>query len=207
MAKGNKGSKSDDAGARVTELEEALSKERQGRRDADEAYRKLQVEVTTLRDENSAMEEKARVLEEGVGKLHQEIAELKATAVKVADKAAERAAESDLPPASAPNPPTEQEIHMQELLGRIQGLRDMLSTTARDLSQLHADEVTLSKKRARILADAAAVLARAVGATGQAPPPLPSAALEARLSIAPVVDISEVADLLESLRPPKAPVT
>lgn len=207
MAKGNKGSKSDDAGARVTELEEALSKERQGRRDADEAYRKLQVEVTTLRDENSAMEEKARVLEEGVGKLHQEIAELKATAVKVADKAAERAAESDLPPASAPNPPTEQEINMQELLGRIQGLRDILSTTARDLSQLHADEVTLSKKRARILADAAAVLARAVGATGQAPPPLPSAALEARLSIAPVVDISEVADLLESLRPPKAPLT
>ena len=204
MAKGSKGSKSDDAAARVAELEEALSKERQGRRDADDAYRKLQLEVVAAKDEVSALREAKSAMEAGVAKLHQEIAELKATAVKVAEKAAERAAESDLPPASAPNPPTEQEINMQELLGRIQGLRDMLSTTSRDLSQLHADEVTLSKKRARILADACAVLARAVGATGQAPPPLPSAALEARLSIAPVVDISEVADLLESLRPPKA---
>ena len=42
-------------------------------------------------------------------------------------------------------------------------------------SQLHADEVALRKKRCRALSDACALLARAVGATGQAPPPIPSA--------------------------------
>ena len=91
------------------------------------------------------------------------------------------------------------------MLARIEGLREMLASASSELSQLHADEVALGKKRSRVLTDACAILARAVGATGQAPPPIPSAALEAKLSIAPVVDISEVADLIESLRPPRTP--
>lgn len=226
MAKASKADKSekadngDDAtSARVRELEEALAREKQDRddaedrakrandraRDGDEAYRKLQLEVvaakdevSALRDEKIALQDKAKALEEGLTKLHQEIAELKAAAVKAADQPSEPTSA-----AAPPSAPSEQEIHVQELLVRIQGLREMLSETSSNLSQLHADEVALSKKRARILADACAILARAVGATGQAPPPLPSAMLEARLSIAPVVDISEVAEIIESLRPPK----
>lgn len=224
MAKGSKAEKADNAegaegaDARLRELEEALARETQERKDAedrakrandrardgDEAYRKLQLEVvaahdevSALRDEKIALQDKAKALEEGLAKLHQDIAELKAAAVK---------ADDTKKPSLPPSAPSEQEIHVQELLSRIQGLREMLSDTSSNLSQLHADEVALSKKRARILADACAILARAVGATGQAPPPLPSAMLEARLSIAPVVDISEVAEIIESLRPPKAPV-
>lgn len=95
---------------------------------------------------------------------------------------------------------------LEMMLERIAGLREMLAGASIELSQLHADEVAMNKKRSRVLADACAILARAVGATGQAPPPIPSAALEARLSMmAPVIDISEVADLIESLRPPRAP--
>jgi hypothetical protein len=102
-------------------------------------------------------------------------------------------------------PPHEVIAQVEHMLARIEGLREMLAGASSELSQLHADEVALGKKRSRVLTDACAILARAVGATGQAPPPIPSAALEARLSIAPVVDISEVADLIESLRPPRAP--
>ena len=109
--------------------------------------------------------------------------------------------------ASAPAfaPPHEVFAQVEHMLQRIEGLREMLAGASNELSQLHADEVALGKKRSRVLTDACAILARAVGATGQAPPPIPSAALEARLSVAPVVDISEVADLIESLRPPRAP--
>ena len=108
----------------------------------------------------------------------------------------------DITPAA---PSHEVTAQVEAMLARIEGLREMLATAAIELSQLHADEVALGKKRGRVLSDACALLARAVGATGQIPPPLPSAALEARLSMAPVVDISEVADLIESLRPPRAP--
>lgn len=201
--------------SRIVELEVALAREKQERledaervkrandraRDADEAYRKLQLdlvaakdEVSSLRDEKLALEDKAHLLEDGVAFLRQEIAELKA------------AARSSSKPSAAEVPaPSQEAVQHEELLGRLNGLRELLSETASSLSQLHADEIALSKKRAQVLADACAILARAVGSTGQAPPPLPSAGLEARLSIAPVVDISEVAEIIESLRPPKAP--
>jgi hypothetical protein len=113
------------------------------------------------------------------------------------------------PKASAPPGPAapshEVIAQVEHMLQRIDGLREMLATASIELSHLHADEVALGKKRSRVLTDACALLARAVGATGQAPPPIPSPALEARFSIAPVIDISEVADLIESLRPPRAP--
>ena len=106
------------------------------------------------------------------------------------------------PPRASTRPPPEL-ARFESMMERVKSLRETLATTSAELSQLHADEVSLSKKRARVLADACAVLARAVGETGQAPPPMPSTRLEARLSIAPSVDISEVAELLESLRPPR----
>ena len=117
----------------------------------------------------------------------------------------------DLKPVSPPTaPPASGEV--EQVLRRIGSLREILSSTASELSQLHADEVALAARRTRVLGDSCALLARAVGETGQAPPPIPlsislptSAALEARLSIRPVVDISEVAELIESLRPPRTP--
>jgi len=119
-----------------------------------------------------------------------------------------RRIESAKPPPAAVLPASDA---VEQTLRRIVSLRELLVSTASELSQLHADEVALSAKRARILGDSCALLSRAVGETGQAPPPIPlsivmpSAALEARLSIRPVVDISEVADLIESLRPPLTP--
>ena len=94
---------------------------------------------------------------------------------------------------------------VEAMLARIEGLREMLATASIELSQLHADEVALGKKRSRVLSDACALLARAVGATGEAPPPDSKPRWRRACSIAPVVDISEVADLIESLRPPRAP--
>lgn len=121
---------------------------------------------------------------------------------------------SEKPPAKGPTiPPLVPPPHIVEMaiatsnaqveamLARIEGLRELLATASIELSQLNADEVALATRRTRVLTDACALLARAVGATGQAPPPIPSKSLEARLSIAPVVDISEVADLIDSLRP------
>jgi hypothetical protein len=93
---------------------------------------------------------------------------------------------------------------LDEVVKRIADLRELLSTASKQLSELHAAEVEFSVKRARILGDTCALLARAVGETGSGgpPPPLPSTALEAKLDYKPVVDISEVAQLIDSLRPP-----
>lgn len=163
---------------------------------AEEAYRKLQLELVTSKDETTAARDEIQQLKEKIAVLETEIARR--------DKVASAPGSSPSLP-KAPIDKAQIGMHVVNVLERIDGLRDLLARASTDLSQLHADEIAASKKRARILADACALLTRVVGATGQVPPPLPSAALEARLSVAPMVDISEVAELLESLRPPKAP--
>lgn len=219
----------------VKELEAALEREKQDRtdadnranraneraREADEAYRKLQLalvaakdDASTAWDETKRMQEKLTAIEEDV-KVLREAAAAAAAAPKPASVPPPKKSTAPPPkkstapaPAAAPRADAQQSevfAQVEHMLQRIEGLREMLAGASNELSQLHADEVALGKKRSRVLTDACALLARAVGATGQAPPPIPSAALEARFSIAPVVDISEVADLIESLRPPRAP--
>ena len=221
---------------RVTELEASLEREKQERaeaderatrandraRQADEAYRKLQLDLVTAKDEASSARDEARHLQEKLALFEADLAKLResseaAVAAALAATAAAKAASIPPPkPKSAPpkaqstppppRPHREVTAQVEAMLARIQGLREMCWPPRRlSFSQLHADEVALGKKRGRVLTDACALLARAVGAAGEAPPPIPSRSLEARLSIAPVVDISEVANLIESLRPPRAP--
>ena len=96
-------------------------------------------------------------------------------------------------------------IDIEEDPREIESLRQLLARASIELSELHADEAALAKKRSRVLSDVCALLAKATGESGQAPPPIPATALERRLTVAPAVDISEVAELIESLRPPAAP--
>jgi hypothetical protein len=220
------------------DLEAALEREKQDRadaddratrandraREADEAYRKLQLSLVAAKDDASTAWDETKRMQEKLTALDNDVKALREAAAAAAEAAAAPKTASAQPPApkalsaappkkSAPpasaagTTPGSNEVFAQveHMLQRIEGLREMLATASIELSQLHADEVALGKKRSRVLTDACALLARAVGATGQAPPPIPSAALEARFSIAPVVDISEVADLIESLRPPRAP--
>lgn len=204
------------ARGRIEELEKELEREKQDRvdaeqsaqrakdraREADEAYRKLQLDLVAAKDEATLARDETKRLEEKLAVFETELSRLRDAAIaKVSSTRPAKAASA--PPAPAPSP--EVSAAVEHMLQRIEGLRELLASASIDLSQLHADEIALGKKRTRVLSDACALLARAVGATGQAPPPIPSAALEARLSIAPVVDISEVADLIESLRPPRAP--
>ncbi|MBX3192965.1 MAG: hypothetical protein KF819_38630 [Labilithrix sp.] len=186
------------------EAEERAKRANERAKEADEAYRRLQLDLVAAKDEALAARQDAQKALERVKELEAAVETLKDLA------AAARKKTTSTPPAKSAGAPAHAEV--EQMLSRIADLREMLANASNDLSQLHADEVVLSKKRARTLADVCAILARAVGATrgaqaleGAAPPPLPSAALEARLSVAPVVDISEVADLIESLRPPKAP--
>ena len=198
----------------VKELEAALQREKQDRadaedrakrandraREADEAYRKLQLALVAAKDDASAAWDEAKRLNEKLIALEKDVKALREAPAPAPKK-------SEAPPKKSTPPQKSGEAFAQveHMLERIEGLREMLASASTELSQLHADEVALGKKRSRVLTDACAILARAVGATGQAPPPIPSAALEAKLSIAPVVDISEVADLIESLRPPRTP--
>lgn len=201
----------------LTELEAALAREKQDRADAeqrakrandraneaDEAYRKLQLALVAAKDDASAAWDETKRMQERLLALDKEVKELREAPPppkKSAPPPAAGTAKADPAPA-----PAEMFAQVEHMLERIEGLRETLAAASMELSELHADEIALGKKRSRILTDACAILARAVGATGQAPPPIPSAALETRLSVAPVVDISEVADLIESLRPPRAP--
>ncbi len=206
------------------EAEERATRANDRARQADEAYRKLQLDLVNAKDEASNARDEVKHLQEKITAFEADLAKLRESseaAVFAALAATEAAKAASVPPPkpkSAP-PTTAPEIRditpvalpaevtaqVEAMLARIQGLREMLATASIELSQLHSDEVALGKKRVRVLTDACALLARAVGATGEAPPPIPSVSLEARLSIAPVVDISEVADLIESLRPPRAP--
>ena len=213
----------------------------------NEAYRRLQLDLVTAKDEASAAKEEVKHLQEKVSSFEADLAKLRESseAAVASASAASLALKGSImptpmsstspPPRSSQSPPTKpsekppagakdptipplvppphivemasvtQHAQVEAMLARIEGLREMLASASIELSQLHADEVALAKRRSRVLTDACALLARAVGATGQAPPPIPSPSLEARLSIAPVVDISEVADLIESLRPPRSP--
>ena len=204
---------------RVGELEAALEREKQARADADdratranerarqadEAYRKLQLELVAAKDAASVARDDGSHLQEKLTAFEADLAKVRgAAAIKAASVPPPRPATVPVAQASAPHAAAVT-AQVEAMLARIEGLREMLATAAIELSQLHSDEVALGKKRSRVLSDACALLARAVGATGQVPPPIPSALLESRLTVAPVVDISEVADLIESLRPPKAP--
>lgn len=191
-------------------------------READEAYRKLQLSLVAAQDEATAAIDEKKRAEEKLEKLESEVQSLREAAAappppppaKVPSRAPTKP--PSVPPKKSVAPVTITSTsssqsaeavtaQLEEALDRIQGLRELLAMASVELSQLHADEVLLSKKRTRVLSDACALLQRAVGATGQAPPPIPSPGLEARLSMSPVVDISEVADLIESLRPPRTP--
>jgi hypothetical protein len=215
------------------EADERATRANERARQADEAYRKLQLDLVSAKDDASSARDEVNHLQEKLSAFEADLAKLResseaAVAAAAAATAAVKAASVPPPkPSSVPPPPKksappavpspeirditpvalphEVTAQVEAMLARIEGLREMLATASIELSQLHADEVALGKKRGRVLTDACALLARAVGATGQAPPPIPSPSLEARLSIAPVVDISEVADLIESLRPPRAP--
>jgi hypothetical protein len=111
-------------------------------------------------------------------------------------------------PSTRPPPPPAPEddrrnAQFDQAMKRIDDLRELLSAASKQLSELHAEEITLSARRSRVLGDTCAILARAVGESGgTVPPPLPSIGLEEKLAYRPVVDISEVADLIDSLRPP-----
>lgn len=111
--------------------------------------------------------------------------------------------------ASAPPPPAqsaedqERTAQFNQAMKHMMDLRELLRTASSQLSELHADELALNATRARVLGDTCAILSRAVGESGgTVPPPLPSTALEEKLVFRPVVDITEVADLIDSLRPP-----
>lgn len=206
------------------DAEDRANRANERAREADEAYRKLQLALVAAKDEATGAWDETKRLRTEVATLEQDVKTLR-EAAEVAAAAAAVAAEANARRSAAPSalkksvPPQGVTIsttsqtqsadavtaQLEEALDRIQGLRELLAMASVELSQLHADEVLLSKKRTRVLSDACALLQRAVGATGEAPPPIPSAALEARLSMSPVVDISEVADLIESLRPPRAP--
>jgi hypothetical protein len=211
------------------DLEEALRSERREREEADEraqrasarateaeeAYRKLQGDLVAARDETMAARKTIDALEE----------RLDALAKRAASKPPPRPASkpptkpptkppskppSDAPARASAKPPAaaadeELRAQLEQTLEGIETLRQVLARTRIELSELQAEENALAKKRSRVLSEACALLASAIGETGQAPPALPLGAIEARLTTAPAVDISEVAELLESLRPPPAP--
>ena len=135
--------------------------------------------ASVARDDGSHLQEKLTAFEADLAKVRG------AAAIKAASVPPPRPATVPVAQASAPHAAAVT-AQVESMLARIEGLREMLATAAIELSQLHSDEVALGKKRSRVLSDACALL-------------------ESRLTVAPVVDISEVADLIESLRPPKAP--
>jgi septal ring factor EnvC (AmiA/AmiB activator) len=183
----------------LAEAEDRVRRANERARDAEEGYRKLQMDIVAARDESQSLRDEIQAMGKRLVVAERELEEARAAAEKP----------RSAPPAPKPSP-QEAELRAQvaQLLRHITDLRELLASASNELSQLHADEVALSAKRTRILGDACTLLARAVGETGEAPPPIPnvaSRALEARLTRHPVVDISEVAELIESLRPPTAP--
>lgn len=175
----------------LSEAEERARRANERANQAEEAYRKVQLDLVTARDEAYEAKKAAETLRERVTQLEKEL-----TAAK---------RQSTRPPSASPEADAELRAQLEEVLQRIDGLKQLLRMASKDLSELHADENALAEKRTRVLADACALLARAVGETGEAPPPIPGSPLEKHLTAHPSVDISEVAELIESLRPPKAP--
>lgn len=227
---------------RIRELEEALRQQAQEReeadaraaranvraRDAEDSYRRAQLDLVTAKDEASSARDEAQAMAQKLAALEAATERSPTVPPTKVEPPSGLHVPSSVPPKSATKPPTqppsgsepppaqaspkvasappnEAKRAVEMAVKRIGALRELLGHASRELSQLHADEVALSAKRARVLRDACALIARAVGESGEAPPPIPSAALEARLTVHPVLDISEVAELLESLRPPSTP--
>ena len=189
----------------LAEAEERATRATKRAREAEEDYRRLQLDLVKAKDEASAAQAQAKALEARVGKLEADLATMRTA--PMAAKATPSPARKTQEMASVKEVPIREKV--EGMLKRVDSLRELLAAASIELSELNADEVALAKKRTRVLSDACTLLARALGESGEAPPPLPPAAdsgtLGARLSLTPAssVDISEVAELVESLRPPR----
>ena len=174
------------------ELEERL-------KEAEARARAAEAEVVAMKDDVQAVRKEVQGMMRMVISLEIERDELRR------EVNAAKAAKS---PSARPPPmpsPEEQERTAQfnQAMKHMMDLRELLRSASSQLSELHADELALNARRARVLGDTCAILSRAVGESGgTVPPPLPSTALEEKLVFRPVVDITEVADLIDSLRPP-----
>jgi regulator of replication initiation timing len=163
--------------------------------EAEARARLAEAEVVTLKDDVAAVRKEVQAMMRMVVSLEVERDELR------------RQLGAKRPSTRPPPPPAPDEVSRNAqadlAMKRIDDLRDLLAAASRQLSELHAEELAFNAKRARILGDTCALLARAVGESGgTVPPPIPSIGLEEKLAVRPVVDISEVAELIDSLRPP-----
>lgn len=173
----------------MSDLEERL-------KEAEARARAAEAEVVAMKDDVQAVRKEVQGMMRMVVSLEVERDELRR------ELAAAKRASVRPPPLPSPEE-QERTAQFDQAMKRMMDLRDLLRTASSQLSELHADELSLNAKRARVLGDTCAILARAVGESGgTVPPPLPSTALEEKLVYRPVVDISEVADLIDSLRPP-----
>jgi hypothetical protein len=171
-----------------TDLEQRLM-------DAETRARTAEAEVVAMKDDVQAVRKEVQGMMRMVIALELERDELRR------ELAARRSAAS-LPTLPSPEE-QERGAQFDQAMRRIVDLRELLRTASSQLSELHSEELALNAKRARVLGDTCMILSRAVGESGgTVPPPLPSTALEEKLVYRPVVDISEVADLIDSLRPP-----
>jgi len=175
----------------LSEAEERAKRANERANQAEEAYRKVQLDLVSARDEAYEAKKAADDLRDRIAQLEKELG------------AAKR--QSTRPPAPSPEADRELRAQVEDVLQRIESLKQLLRVASKDLSELHAEEAALANKRARVLTDACTLLASAVGESGEAPPPIPGSPLEKHLTAHPSVDISEVAELIESLRPPKPP--
>lgn len=190
----------------LAEAEERANRATKRAREAEEDYRRLQLDLVKAKDEAGAAQAQAKALEERVGKLEADLATMRTAPMAAKSTATPVRKTQEM--ASVKDVPIREKV--EGMLKRVDSLRELLAAASIELSQLNADEVALAKKRTRVLTDACTLLARALGESGEAPPPLPppaadSGTLGARLSLTPAssVDISEVAELVESLRPPR----
>lgn len=169
-----------------SDLEERL-------KDAEARARAAETELVAMKDDVQAVRKEVQGMMRMVISLEVERDELRR----------ELATKSSTPPPAASREEQERSAQFDQAMRRIVDLRELLRTASSQLSELHAEELSLNAKRARVLGDTCAILSRAVGESGgTVPPPLPSTALEEKLVFRPVVDITEVADLIDSLRPP-----
>lgn len=172
----------------MSDLEERL-------KEAEARARAAEAELVAIKDDVQAVRQEVQAMMRMIISLEVERDDLRR------QLAAKRTSTRPPPPL---DPEGEQRnAQFDQAMKRIDDLRDLLRTASSQLSELHSEELSFNAKRARVLGDTCAILARAVGESGgTVPPPLPSIALEEKLIYRPVVDISEVADLIDSLRPP-----
>ena len=170
----------------MTDLEERL-------KEAEARARAAEAEVIAMKDDVQSLRKEVQGMMRMVISLEVERDELRR----------QLAVAASTPPPATSREEAERSSQFDQAMKRIVDLRELLRTASAQLSELHAEELSLNAKRARVLGDTCAILSRAVGESGgTVPPPLPSTALEEKLVFRPVVDITEVADLIDSLRPP-----